>query len=77
MEVARLAVKTGFFPLFEIENGILKFNTQSKRLIDKSNREPLEKFLNMEGRFKKFSKEDIEALQADVDAEWDALKRLM
>ncbi|MFX0061775.1 MAG: thiamine pyrophosphate-dependent enzyme [Candidatus Hermodarchaeota archaeon] len=76
IEVARLAVKTGFFPLFEIENGKLKFGAQSKRLIDKSNRLPLEDFLNMEGRFRKYTKEDIEALKADVDAEWEALIKL-
>lgn len=76
IELGRLAVKTGFFPVYEIENGKLTFSSISKRYKDPANRLPLEEYLECQGRFKRLTPEMKETLKADNQAEWEALSRL-
>lgn len=76
LEMGRLAVKTGSFPVYEIENGKLTFSPISKRYKDPTNRLPLEEYLNAQARFRHITPEQLEALKADIQAEWDALIRL-
>lgn len=73
VELAKKAVKTAAWPLYEIENG--KYNVTSK-IKDK---EPIEEYLKMQGRFghlfkKEESKEVIESIQAYVDEKWESLQ---
>lgn len=60
IEVGKLAVKTGVFNLFEIQDGRLRFNGPSKR-------EPtydVEKYMKVQKRFRSFTDEQIEASRA-------------
>jgi pyruvate ferredoxin oxidoreductase beta subunit len=66
IEVARKAVETGMYPLFEMEYGEV---TDVKKIRD---REPVEDYLEMQGRFKHlFENEEgeelIEEMQAYID----------
>ncbi|MFQ6115403.1 MAG: pyruvate synthase subunit PorB, partial [bacterium] len=56
IEIGRLAVRTGMWALFEIENGRFKFSSPSARLIEKAKRRPVEEYLKMQGRFKNLTK---------------------
>jgi len=71
IELARLAVQTAYFPLFEYENGKYKINMPSPNKEPK----PIEEFIKLQGRFKYMTKEDMEILQEWVLREWDELKK--
>ncbi len=72
VEIAKLAVQTGFWPLYEVEDGTFR---QTVRVV---NRKPLEVFLRPQGRFKHlFMPQNaglLADLQADVDSAWDQLQ---
>jgi pyruvate ferredoxin oxidoreductase beta subunit len=77
VEVASLAVKTAYWPLFEVENGEWRMTT---RRVTRENRLPIEEFLKPQGRFKHLFKEEnaglLVEIQADVDRYFDyVLKR--
>ncbi len=64
IHIARLAVETGFWVLYEIEHGSLTINYRPEK------RKPVEAYLNAQGRFKGLSEESIRALQEWVDERW-------
>ena len=68
VRVARLAVLTGVFPLYEILNGekyILNRPQSGENLI------PVKEYLQLQGRFSHLTEEDIKRLQNNVDIEWE------
>ncbi|MRR11340.1 pyruvate ferredoxin oxidoreductase, partial [bacterium] len=71
VEIAKLAVQTGFWPLYEVEDGVFR------QTVKVSNRKPVVEFLKPQGRFKHLFAPGNEALleeiQADVDKAWDSL----
>jgi pyruvate ferredoxin oxidoreductase beta subunit len=69
IEVARLAVQTGIFPLWEIENGGLENIKLTKQVPE---RKPVEEYLKIQGRFRhlfkpKERRDIIDQIQAEVD----------
>lgn len=74
-ELARLAVDTGFWPLFEIENGEWKL-TMPARIKELK---PIEEFLKPQGRFRHFFRPGNEHLlkeaQAEIDSYYSWLKK--
>ncbi len=75
-ELGELSVKTGYFPLFEIENGKLTFSRKGEKYRDPKNRLPVEQYLEKQGRFKAMSKDQMKLLQKDLQYEWDMLAKL-
>ncbi|MHA1976280.1 MAG: thiamine pyrophosphate-dependent enzyme [Candidatus Hodarchaeales archaeon] len=75
-ELGELAVKTGYFPLFEIENGKLTFSKRGERYRDPEKRVPLEEYLEKQSRFKKMTPSQITEVKKDIQHEWDQLIRL-
>ena len=73
VEIAKLAVQTGFWPLFEGENGAWRQTVPVRQ------RKPIEEFLKPQGRFKQlFTAENaalLAAVQAEVDRYWDFIQR--
>lgn len=74
INVARLAVETRFWPLYEIEKGKLNLN------VEVDDPKPIEEFLQVQGRFKHLFKPEkqekvISKLQENVDKEWERLKK--
>ncbi len=69
--LAKLAVETCYWPLFEIENGVTKVTVKPKE------KKPLVDFLKPQGRFKHmFSPENehmLKQAQDHVDAQWERL----
>ncbi|MCD6445423.1 pyruvate synthase subunit beta [Candidatus Bathyarchaeota archaeon] len=76
IEIGRLAVQTGIWVLFEIENGKFKLNPPSSGLIDKSKRKPVQEYLKLQGRFRKLSEADVEKIQKMVDEDWKQYREL-
>lgn len=71
VDLARQAVETCFWPLFEVVDGKWKVTVKPKE------KKPLRSFLERQGRFQHLFKpgreELVDALQADVDREWAEL----
>jgi pyruvate ferredoxin oxidoreductase beta subunit len=71
VKMARLAIETGVFVLFEAENGKFRFTGRSKSLAEKGNRLPLINYLERQDRFKKMSAEQLSSLQKFIDNKWN------
>lgn len=71
IEIAKLAVETCFWPLYEVENGKYTVNYKPKEI------KPLTEFINTQNRFSHLKKEEnkhiIEELQAQVKKDWEEL----
>lgn len=61
-EVVRLGVETWSWPLYEVENGVLKLTMKPKQ-------KPISDYLNAQARFRHLTKEQVEFIQKEVDAE--------
>ena len=70
IEVGRLAVETGVFPLYEVINGRYKINYPHRRL------KPVRQYLEMQGRFRHLTDEYIEIIQERVNKEMAKLRAL-
>jgi len=69
-EVARLAVESHYFPLYACDHGDWQITFRPKHPV------PVREFLETQGRFVHLSPAEIDAIQAHVDARWDALAGL-
>ncbi|HYB92709.1 MAG TPA: pyruvate synthase subunit PorB [archaeon] len=63
IEISRLATQTGYYPLYEIENG--KFTLT----ISIPKRKPIVEFLKLQGRFRHLTEKEITKIQGFVDAQ--------
>jgi pyruvate ferredoxin oxidoreductase beta subunit len=74
VEIAKLAVDTAFWPLFEVVDGEWKMTT---RRVTRENRKPIEEFLKPQGRFKHVftpgNEELLARIQEEVDRNFDYL----
>jgi len=68
VKIARLAVQTNIFPLYEIENG-------TRYTLNYKGDRPVEDYLQTQGRFKHLSKADIAPIQKMVTEDWDSMCR--
>jgi pyruvate ferredoxin oxidoreductase beta subunit len=69
VDIGKLAVETGVFPLWELEGGVYKLNVNPATL------KPVSEYLKPQGRFRHLKPADIAEIQAMVDQKWAALKR--
>ncbi|ACB39135.1 thiamine pyrophosphate-dependent enzyme [Pyrobaculum neutrophilum] len=76
VEVARLAVETGYFPLYEWDHGRFILNPPSNAHLDRSRRRPLKDYLRLQGRFAHLTDEEIAELEKELDAYWQYLAKL-
>jgi pyruvate ferredoxin oxidoreductase beta subunit len=68
IKLGRLAVETGIFPLYEVENG------QYKLSIDLPQLRPVQNYLKLQGRFRHLSDDTIGIIQRRVDKEYSKLR---
>jgi pyruvate ferredoxin oxidoreductase beta subunit len=76
VEIARLAVETGYFPLYEWDHGKLKLNPPSNNHLDKSKRKPLKEYIKLQGRFAHLTEQEITEIEKELDAYWEYLGKL-
>lgn len=70
IEYGRLAVRSGVFPLYEVENGNYRITHKPKELI------PVKDYLKGQGRFRHLTEKEIDLIQKRVLEEWERLNRL-
>ncbi len=74
VEIAKLAVDSCFWPLYEVENGVYKISYKPK------NKLPVTEFLKTQSRFKHLFRpenaEFLKRIQDDVDRNWNNLLKL-
>jgi pyruvate ferredoxin oxidoreductase beta subunit len=73
IKVGKLAVETGLFDLYEIENGTFRLTGPSQRILEKERR-PVTDYFATQGRFKSLDAELVKKIQQQVDAKWAAYK---
>ncbi len=69
IKIAKLAVDTGAWPLFEIENGKFRLNLVPEKL------KPVQEYLKLQGRFKHLTNEEINKIQEIINKEWEYLRK--
>ncbi len=70
IELCRLAVETGVFPLYEIENGKVKFSVKPEKL------KPVEDYLIRQKRFKHLTESELEKVQKHLNGRYQFLSDL-
>jgi pyruvate ferredoxin oxidoreductase beta subunit len=70
VKMGRLAVETGIFPMYEIENGKYTLNIDLPKL------RPVEDYLKLQGRFRHLDKDNTAEIQEKVLEEYNKVKRL-
>jgi len=68
VRIGRLAVETGIFPLYEVENGQYKLSFDFPKL------RPVTDYLKLQGRFGHLSPDDINKIQTRVTEEYEKLR---
>lgn len=81
VEMARLAVETCVWPLYEYENGKYHLTGESKRIAEGSKeKKPIQDWLKAQGRFSHLLKPQwasvVEEIQANVNKKWEELIKL-
>ncbi len=66
IEISRLAVESGIYPLYEVENGVYKINRKVKN-------KTVKEYMKPQGRFRHLTDEIIDEIQKRVDKEWEGL----
>ena len=69
IHAGRLAVETGMFPLYEVEQGRYHLT------VDFTELRPIEEYLKIQGRFRHLTPEMIEDIQQRVQEEYEKLKK--
>jgi pyruvate ferredoxin oxidoreductase beta subunit len=74
MALARLAVETCVWPMYEVVNGVYKITMKPKE------KKPVTEFMKSQNRFKHLFKPEnqhiLDAIQKDVDMKWEKLLKL-
>ncbi|HIH01796.1 TPA: pyruvate synthase subunit beta, partial [Thermoplasmata archaeon] len=65
IEIAKLAVDTGMWTLYECENGKVKINRKPKMT-------PVSEYLKLQGRFRHMKEDDVKKLQDWVLKKWES-----
>lgn len=69
VKIARMAVQTNIFPLYEVENGSkYTINFMPKGYLVKE-------YFRLQGRFKHLSEDDLNQIQSMVEEDWQLLLR--
>ncbi|MHA1669721.1 MAG: thiamine pyrophosphate-dependent enzyme [Promethearchaeota archaeon] len=74
IEIGRLAVQTGFWPLYEVFEGKFTLSRDSKRFLDSSKRKPIDDYIKLQKRFKSISQEQIEKYKAYITDLWTRIE---
>jgi pyruvate/2-oxoacid:ferredoxin oxidoreductase beta subunit len=70
VKIARLAVQTGMWVLYEIENGQLRI---TQRVTE---RKPVEEYLKLQGRFRHLGPDEMKKIQQHIDSELNRLESM-
>lgn len=69
VEVGDLAIKTGAWPLYEVDHGRFILNFKPSKLL------PIREFLKTQRRFRGISEKEIQSIQKFINKEWELLSQ--
>jgi pyruvate ferredoxin oxidoreductase beta subunit len=69
IELGKLAVETGLFPLYEVENGNYKLTKKVSKI------KPLEEYLKLQGRFRHLTEDLRKEIQERINQDYQQLLR--
>jgi len=70
-ELGELAVQSGVWPLFEVEDGVFRLVGKTRDIADgRLKRQPVRDYLLRQGRFAHFTEDDFDYFQSKVDEMW-------
>ncbi len=67
IKIGKLAVETGVFPLYEIQDGVYNVNVKPANL------RPVKDYLSLQGRFRHLSEDSVKEIQVRVEKEYNSL----
>lgn len=76
IELGRLAVLSGLWALYEIENGKFRLNSPSDRLMDRAKRKPVKDYFVQQGRFRNLKEANVEEIEKWIDEDWERYRKL-
>src|SRR5437879_10118624 len=65
-ELGELAIETGIFPLYEVEDGVVKYHGKTKAIVEGRPRKPVRAYPLQPGHFAHSTEEDLEYFQKKV-----------
>ncbi|MCE7742383.1 MAG: pyruvate synthase subunit beta, partial [Candidatus Heimdallarchaeota archaeon] len=79
VKISRLGVQTGIWPLFEWdrETNNVVLSNPSKKFEVQENRKPIRDWTSLQGRFRGITDEEIKALQADTERQWNFIRKFL
>jgi pyruvate ferredoxin oxidoreductase beta subunit len=79
IKIARLAVQTGIWPLFEWDRitGKAVISRPSTKYLEKENRIAITEWTKLQGRLKSITTEQLKALESDTERQWDFLRKFL
>ena len=69
IKIAKLAVDTGAWPLYEVHNGKFNLTYKPKKL------KPIKEYVTLQRRFRHLKDKDIKEIQKWVNEEWNRLSK--
>ncbi|MGB9725196.1 MAG: 3-methyl-2-oxobutanoate dehydrogenase subunit beta [Fervidicoccaceae archaeon] len=75
VDVAKAAVETGMWILYEYKDGKLEISNPSKYLIEHNSFKPIEEYLKIQGRFSKISEDLLKELYKERERNIEWLKK--
>ncbi|MBD3340085.1 MAG: 3-methyl-2-oxobutanoate dehydrogenase subunit beta [Candidatus Lokiarchaeota archaeon] len=75
IKIGRLAVETGFWPLFEVINGNFVLSKKSKKYLDSSKRTPVEEYLKAQKRFNQLNDKELKIYREYIDSQWKLINQ--
>jgi pyruvate/2-oxoacid:ferredoxin oxidoreductase beta subunit len=69
VDIAKKAVDSNVFPLYEVENGKYKITRKPKKKVT------VKEYFERQGRFRHLPEDMLEQIQSDVDRSWELLLR--
>ena len=72
--IGRLANETGFWPLFQVINGVFELTKSSKKYLDPAKRKPISEYLKIQKRFKSIDEKTIKIYEEYIDFKWEEIK---
>jgi len=67
IEIARLATDTGYWVLYEVENGKMRITYKP------TEKKPIKEYLKFQRRFRHLNEEKVQEIQRQIDANWSRL----
>ena len=79
VRIARTAVQTGIWPLFEWDRITSKavISRPSQKYLNKEERLPITEWTSIQGRFRGITEEELKALEADTERQWNFIRKFL